>query len=370
MTNKISIYRPFVSNSDTNKLLSYLKDIKNVVQSSVGPNARLKLISQSKNVNISLTNVSKNLIKAFYNFNYLKSTIIGDEGKEEENYVKWLFDFILKTIQIHFDNYYDSGILTVYLINDFYLLNSKYSNYQNLIQESLNELISHCMETDGKCKIKFKLDLNNLKHLKVLFKSILNTKNLYRLSFKGQTDEKFLNLILQANLSSFLSNESKKDEKKYFAKINYQFYADNFKLTLNDSKLVNGVLIPVELMNNHLQSIESLMKLKANKVGFKCILFDTQLSADFEQFNLDNCSYEVQYDDGDDEKRNTFLLIQKLKTICDVLVENQVDIVFCQKVIHPSIKSYLIEKKCIPIDRLSITYVESVTELTSERKKY
>jgi McKusick-Kaufman syndrome protein len=226
------------------------------------------------------------------------------------------------------------------------------------------------MEIDGKCKIKFKLDLNNLKHLKVLFKSILNTKNLYRLSFKGQSDDKFLNLILKANLNSFLSDESKKDEKKFFAKINNQFYVNNFKLTLNDSKLVNGVLIPVELMNNHLESIENLMKLKANKVGFKCILFDTQLSADFEQFNLDNCSFEVQYDDGDDEKRNTFLLIQKLKSICDVLVENQVDIVFCQKVIHPSLKSYLIEKKCIPIDRLSITYVESVTELTSEREKH
>ena len=49
-----------------------------------------------------------------------------------------------------------------------------------------------------------------------------------------------------------------------------------------------------------------------------------------------------------------------------MLVENEVDIVFCQKVIHPSIKSYLIEKNCIPIERLSITYVESVTELTSE----
>ena len=48
MTNKISMYRPFASNNDTNTLLSYLKDIQNVMKSIMGPNARLKLISQSK----------------------------------------------------------------------------------------------------------------------------------------------------------------------------------------------------------------------------------------------------------------------------------------------------------------------------------
>ena len=118
-------------------------------------------------------------------------------------------------------------------------------NYKILIERSLDELIGHFREIDGKCQIKFKLDLNNLKHLKVLFKSILNTKNLYRLSFKGHVDEKFMNLILKANLNSFSSEESKNDEKKYFSKINYQFYTNNFKLTLNNSKLFNGVLIPI-----------------------------------------------------------------------------------------------------------------------------
>ena len=62
-------------------------------------------------------------------------------------------------------------------------------NYKILIERSLDELIGHFREIDGKGQIKFKLDLNNLKHLKVLFKYILNTKNLYRLSFKGHVDE-------------------------------------------------------------------------------------------------------------------------------------------------------------------------------------
>ena len=53
------------------------------------------------------------------------------------------------------------------------------------------------------------------------------------------------------------------------------------------------------------------------------------------------------------------IYLPKLKLMCDILIENQVDIVFCQIVIDPSIKSYRIEKKCIPIDSLSITYVES-----------
>ena len=72
-----------------------------------GPYAKIKLISQSQNTNISLTNVSKNLIKSFYNFIYIKS--ISGAGKDD-GYVKWLFDFILRIIKIHFDNYYDSGI--------------------------------------------------------------------------------------------------------------------------------------------------------------------------------------------------------------------------------------------------------------------
>ena len=95
MNSKISIYRPFVSNNDSYKLLSYLKDVQNIVKSSVGPYAKIKLISQSQNTNISLTNVSKNLIKSFYNFIYIKS--ISGAGKDD-GYVKWHFDFILKII--------------------------------------------------------------------------------------------------------------------------------------------------------------------------------------------------------------------------------------------------------------------------------
>ena len=35
------------------------------------------------------------------------------------------------------------------------------------------------------------------------------------------------------------------------------------------------------------------MKLKANKVGFKCVLFDTQLSADFEQSAFQLIDYQL-----------------------------------------------------------------------------
>ena len=74
MKRKISIYRPFVSNNDSYKLMSYLKDVPNIVKSSVGPYAKIKLISQSQNTNISLTNISKNLIKSFYNVTNMKVT--------------------------------------------------------------------------------------------------------------------------------------------------------------------------------------------------------------------------------------------------------------------------------------------------------
>lgn len=362
--NKISVYHPFSSRNENFNLLGYLKEIQSIVTSSVGPHAKLKLISKSKNENISLTNASRFLIKSFYNFIYIKTK---PSVENDNEYIKWLFDLILKTVQIHVDNHYDSGILTIYLINDFYLVHATETKYQHLIELSFNELIRHFSETNGECKIKLKLDLGNLNHFKLLFKSIFGTKNVYRLSFKGQKDEDFLNLFLKANLNSFqsCSESSSVDQvRKYFSLINYQFYTKDFNLTLNDSKLFNGVLIPVETLTN-LHLIESIMKRKAKQSQLKCILFDTQLSADFEQFNLENCTLEIEFSQTDRQGNNVFLLLEKLKSLCDILVASRVDVVFCQKVIHPSVKGYLIERNCIPIDRLSITYTDSVVELTS-----
>ena len=78
-----------------------------------------------------------------------------------------------------------------------------------------------------------------------------------------------------------------------------------------------------------------------DKKAYKCILFDTQLSADFEQFNQENCSFEVEIFNHDHipNKKNSFLLIEKLKSLCSILLKNGVDIVLCQKVLNLCLNS-------------------------------
>jgi hypothetical protein len=317
---KISIYHPFNSNTDNQNLLAYLKQIQTVITSSLGPYGKLKLIAQSQNTHINLTNSSKCIIKSLYNFNYIDKT--AENVLKGDEYIKWLFDLIQQSIQLQIDNFYDSGLQTIYLINEFYLLHAAETNYQSLIELSLSELLKHLSLANSDCKIKLKLDLENLKHLKILLKTVLNTKTIYRLNI---TDEKFLNLILKANLNSF---QNENNGKNIFSLINYQFYSNNFKLTLNDSMLYNGVLIAVDNLNN-LASIENLKKKE-----YKCVLFDAQLSADFEQFESETCSFELEIKSNEInvETRNVFLLIEKLKSLCDILIANKVDVVLCQKV--------------------------------------
>lgn len=347
--NKISIYQVYNNENQNEYLIEYFKQIQSVLSSSYGPYSKLTLISKLNSSHYNLTNLSKFMLKCLYNVNTIKFK----SNQIEAEYVKWLFELISQTFQLYVDNNYDFGLQTMHILNQFYIFNltTEHGVYQSLIDLCFDSLIEHlsiknCESVSVQkdtllgncdefvCKLLLKLNLNDLSHLRNMFKTIMEPKFVYQLNCnKFESNETFLNTLLKAHLNSFNNVDDVNDNlnvaKQYFSPINYLFYSEDMTLDLNNSILFDGILISIKHLND-INSIENSINqcIECNR-GFKCVLFDAQLSADFEQF--EGYSYEINSDDKLIQ-RNVLLFVDKLKKLCDLLIDKHVNVFLCQKV--------------------------------------
>lgn len=344
MDSIIKIQHPF--STSNNYLKQVLKDFQTIIKSSIGPYSKCKLIK----INNKIGNSSKLLVENIYK-----------TKDDNDDYLKWLFNLIKETIESNILKNYNSNKLTCYLINEFILFKLYQNNKQNslnyLTDIILNELIRHLTSDD--CLIKYKIDLNNL----LFISNLVKTQLLNKQSIKYNTNNYdgncnlFINLLLKAFISSV------DDKLNKFSSIYYLFDTQN-DFNLNDSKLLNGLLIELQDTNN-LPSIKRVIDvLKSRQLPFKCVLFDCNLSGDFEFIDLNEFKFELECGSSNN---NRLIYLNKLIDLCNYLIQKQVNFVFCQKVIHPSVKCFLLNNNIIPIDRLSIVNLTPVVNLSNAK---
>ncbi|CAF0840593.1 unnamed protein product [Brachionus calyciflorus] len=313
-----------------------LKQYQEIILSCIGPYSKLKFCgSKHDSTHLIITNTSKNLYENMYKIDSERLT-----KNECLKLTKWKFELISSTIyKSHFNLFYDSGLFLTYLINQTILLGID----KKFINKILLNLIEHLNQNDKNHFIKFKINLDNLNHLKNLIITSLQTKQSINLNCTNDTDT-FLNLYLKLLIKS-VNNDS-------FSRILYIFN-DTEALDLDQSESIDGILIKSE--NVDFEKVNNL----------KCVILDSNiLSGDFEI--LDNIGLKFQIEASQLKSQSQqFLslnfLIENIKILFDKF---KINVLFCQKVVHPSIKSYLKKQGNILVfDRLGLSLTEPVREL-------
>ena len=322
--------------------IELLKENQEIIRTSIGPiKGQFKLLASKHDhvSNLIFTSSSSLLVDVLYNLSNSNRTKSIKIDKKFE-FTKWKFDLIGTLLKNSFiSRYYDSGLFASYLINEFLVRNKEYSLLDmesiEVIDLILEQLVSHLPRSS----IVLKTDLNNLKFLKNLIKTVLNSKCLIE-QIDNEQKEKLINLSLKAFVESFCPNES-----GHFSIINFLFN-ENFSCHLEESQLFAGVLFRIDssqLMSDFWQLMD--IKRSSNNRMMKSVLFDASFAADFEL--LDSQDVKIQIDSQSlQESRNVFLLIRKMIQICEFLIEKfKIDVLLSQKVIFK--KYILICSTCI-----------------------
>lgn len=330
-----------------------LSKLESLILSSIGADKRLLKVF-TVNSEVNLTNSSHKLIDLIFK-KLLKS--------DEEPYEKWFYRIIEAKLKASCANYYDCNLFCLYLICRFTrVIILQQSEKVQTTNGILSEWIFKALQRDLLAKVEqlcIKVNLDDTQFLRNFLTTHLSSKASFRLSLQGNDSAKFVNLLLKAFLKSLNSENS----GKLFAPIIYKIDANGSNIT--ESKLYDGLLLELDVSNsNYIASIDEILKAKKKK-SLKVVLFDCSLSGEFDLIDTNRISFETR----EAVNKSVFILLDRLKEVCEILVKKRVDVVLCQKVIHPSIKLYLFKNGLIAIDRLSINHINEFIELTGNLKK-
>ena len=320
MNSKIHIHITDENQEANQVLIQHLREYQSIISNCIGPiHGSMKLLSKSNDLNdLQMTSSSKNLFNILYDLRHSKA----DKSQKE----KWQFDLIKTVISNgHFDHFYDSGLFACHLVNEFLILENSYNFKKTFVDLILKSIVDHLhSQTNQKeSLIVVKLDLNNIQFIRKLISTCLNSKCLInQIENDFGENDSFINLCLKAFINSFQGESGQQ-----FSEILYLFNENN-TLHLSDSQLFNGILFETESAHlyNHLQDDET------NDHFFKCVLFDSSFSGDFEHLNSQEFQLEINSNELDNN-RTVFLMLNKLIQMTDYLIDKfKVQVFLCQKV--------------------------------------
>ncbi|RNA41161.1 usick-Kaufman Bardet-Biedl syndromes chaperonin, partial [Brachionus plicatilis] len=322
-------------NSYANLVLDQILKInQNLILSSVGPkNSKFKLIQNRPDSDtLQATTASKNLLENLYKIN---------DAEKKDSYsfflIKWKFDLISSTlIKSHVNSHFDSGLFAAFLINQSILLKCE----KSFINKILVDLIEHLTSLVEIHLVKFRLNLDDLGHLKALIDACLNAKKITQIA----QDDGFTNQFLKLLIKSFNND--------HFSRILY-ILNENMLLGLNDSQIFDGILVKTDQVQ--FNSIKNP----------RCLILDTNcLSGDFEEFDTFGFKFQINLSEVNSENEqfiNLNYLINRIKIIVEKF---QIDAIFCQKVVHPSVKHYFKKhKNLFVLDRLGLDLAKPIQEI-------
>lgn len=292
--------------------ISSMKTLIKIIQTCIGPQASLKLL-QHQEGGVGILSSSS---QRFLHILSVKDRISA---------------FIISSTKIQLKKFNDNGLCCMFLIlksihhavlTEYHLplIGALYAHFSNIYIECLNSVNNLSIVN---------IDFSNLKHLQSIVLSILNSKRGCALTSKNK--DFLASLILKAFLGSISSN-------KLLSNFNTSVIGME-GLDVNHSRLFKGVLVPVSKEDaNRFQK-------DTHKAGpFRIALFTTSLSGETD------CPVKNIITDSPCSLVKASL-IQLEKIIEKVIIEN-IDIVFCQKVVHPSLKKKLQYAGISFLDRL------------------
>ncbi|XP_071161262.1 molecular chaperone MKKS-like [Mytilus edulis] len=251
---------------------------------------------------------------------------------------------IVTAVQGHLQHFSDGGhfvsMLTVLLSTKSMNLNVSNSYLTELYDRFLTIIVEDITADSSKIYI----DISSLKQMTNFVKTIIGRKPLCKLN--PYDLDNFSKLLVQV-FASYLPCEDRSgtwEENIYIIPVE--------GLPVSNSELYQGLLLqgyqlPQTAMNN------------VRKVNNQIPVAVVTVSMTGDTEEIMDAEYEI-FNDLSEEKT----VLSRIMKFCDRCTELNVGVLFCQKVIHPSVKSYLYKQNILPVERLGSQMIPFILKLT------
>jgi McKusick-Kaufman syndrome protein len=317
-SNKISVVLQPLDSSD---FVSTLRSFCRILQSSVGPEGGIKVLISAA----GYTTFSSSSSRLMNNIT-LSNPICG---------------FIKQIMQSQINAFSDHGLYTGILITS--LLEKILSRNIGLSVPAAANVIEHLSSIllslfDLSC-IKMEVDLSTVKQLLSLVKSVLSSKATCRLT-RANVQNLQLSIV------------------KGFLQTTIETFGDIIVECTVASEMKSHVF-PGILYQINYRDISTVLYDKCNKKGYiSLLLFNVMLTGDETSKISENRSIQLE------SSKNCNYFVEEAVKLFEQYVKLNVDVVACQKVVHPTLHLYLRRKGILLLDRMGTDLTHAVEKLT------
>lgn len=314
--------------------LDAIKLLELVFASCYGPSGKLKLTQNSLGGHVTMSSSCGRLLQVL-------------------SYTNPMVKLLTSAIQGHINNYSDGGLFAGILATKLINSSLRLGHHKNLQSEIYEKLLRYSVSflMPKNCTLKSRLDFKNLTLLMNFVKNIINKPGCCLQN--KQNHDHISSIVLQAFLSSLNSEEKLHVHAAgHITPIQYLCIEGKH---VKDSQVLNGILYQLTKMTDLKFVTECLEKKKGFKL--KIGIFRVSLAGDSSEI------LNVHY-----EKSTTMdtsaILIHQIEYLAQQAVNAKLDVLACQKVVHPRVKKMLQVHDIIVIDRLGLVQLQMLERMT------
>ncbi|XP_008591325.1 PREDICTED: mcKusick-Kaufman/Bardet-Biedl syndromes putative chaperonin [Galeopterus variegatus] len=300
--------------------------LKGIITSCYGPSGRLKQLHNGLGGYVCTTSQS--------------SALLGNLSVTHP-----ILKILTTSIQNHVSCFSDCGLFTAILCCNLIENIQRIGLTPTTVIKLNKQLLSLCTNylKSQACGCRISVDFSSTQILLCLVRSILTSKPACMLTRK-EVDH-ISALILKAFLLTIPENS---EDRIILGK--------SIIVPLKGQRVIDSTVLPgilIEISEVQLMKILPIKKSSALRVA----LFHVSLSGDLSDTGEGTVvvSYGVSLENA---------ILDQLLNLGRQLVSDHVDLVLCQKVIHPSLKQFLSRHHVIAIDRVGVTLMEPLTKVT------
>lgn len=324
-----------VQRSDIATFKEPLQHFLSIVQSCRTANGHMKMLQSSSGGNITLTSSSKRL---FSNLSMRKPVI----------------QLLVSAAQGHLDACSDFGLFLTLFSADLVLKSMNSNMNLKILAECYEEFLTMCLQhlESPNCRFKYSAIISNSSFIKSFVKTILSSKPLCALNKED------LCHVSNCVIDLFLQTVSNGSPEAHIADSVYIMIQSG--LNVMKSVTLDGFAVQApDLSKFKVQFIHPKKSYVNNCERIKLALVSVSMSGDLEE--LSATSYEVSADISWDS-----VVLDSLSYFCDSLIQSDVGIVLCQKVIHPRLKVQFKKAGVIAVDRVGSYPIKFISTLSGK----
>lgn len=306
-----------------------LSVLKGVLTSCYGPSGRLKQLHNGLGGYVCTTSQSSALLSNL-------------------SVTHPILKILTTSVQNHVSCFSDCGLFTAILCCNLIEKFQKIDLTPTTVIKLNKHLLSLCTNylKSEACGCRIPVDFSSTQILLCLVQSILTSKPACMLTRK-EVDH-ISALILRAFLLTIPENTE-----------DHIILGKSIIVPLKGQKVTDSTVLPGVLIEMSEVQLMRMLPIKKSS-ALKVALFCTSLSGDFSDTGEGTLvvSYRMSLENA---------ALDQLLNLGRQLLSDHVDLVLCQKVIHPSLKQFLSTHHIIAIDRVGVALMEPLSKVTGKK---